>query len=212
MRSRIVSTFLRWPLQSRRAAEHVVRHRRRRHPEQVLQDPFSSHHGRRPVGMGRHHQHRPLAENSPARVIGQRDPPEVTSVDTWYPVVSCEPFVDEGVIRVHQIEDAAVFLNDALKEEQRFLAERAAQIVVEVDELRRQRRHVAEVPEIQPLPCEVRRERRRLGIGQHAPDLRAQHTRFAEFGTARDLQQLVVRNPAPQEERQTRGQSRSLMR
>ena len=58
---------------------------------------------------------------------------------------------------------------------------------------------------MQPLDGEVVDERPGAGIGQHAPDLRLQHRRIAERAPLRRIEQRLVGNAAPQEERQARG-------
>src|SRR5436190_838212 len=55
------------------------------------------------------------------------------------------------------------------------------------------------VARIAPLPSRPR-------VGQHAPDLLFEHRRLAQLSTARRVQQFVVWNAAPEEERQPRRQ------
>ena len=81
-----------------------------------------------------------------------------------------------------------------------------AQVVVEVGELERVGLLVPQVAQVQPLAGEVLDERVRLRIGQHAPHLLLEHRRLLQLAPRRRVEQLVVRNAAPQEERQPRRQ------
>ena len=59
-----------------------------------------------------------------------------------------------------------------------------------------------EVAQVQPLRGEVADHRARPGIGQHPPDLPFEHRRLVELPGRGDLEQFIVRDAAPQEERQ----------
>ena len=87
------------------------------------------------------------------------------------PVVLGQPLVHERIVRAQQIERAAVFLHDAFDEELGFAPERLAQVVVEVRERPGIRARGGEVAQVQPLACEVRDQRVRLGGREHAPHL-----------------------------------------
>ena len=78
------------------------------------------------------------------------------------------------------------------------------QLVVPVgieDAVGRGRRQVAQ---IEQLLGEVRDQRVRPRVGEHAPHLLLEHASAAQPPLRRDGDQLVVRNAAPQEERQPR--------
>ena len=64
-------------------------------------------------------------------------------------------------------------------------------------------RHVADV---QPLAGEVVDQRLRARVGQHPLHLPLQHVRVAQLPRDGQIQQLVVRDAAPEEEREARGQ------
>ena len=59
---------------------------------------------------------------------------------------------------------------------------------------------------MQPLRGEVVDERPRSRVGQHAPDLPLEDRRLVQLAGDRHVQQLIVRNAAPQEEREPRRQ------
>ena len=63
-----------------------------------------------------------------------------------------------------------------------------------------------QVPQLQPLAGEVGDQRLGARIGQHPAHLRRVHARVAQPALLRQAQQLVVRNAAPEEERQPRRQ------
>ena len=59
---------------------------------------------------------------------------------------------------------------------------------------------------MQPLRGEVRDERPGARIGEHAAHLPLENHRLVQLARDRHIQQLVVRDAAPQEERQARGE------
>ena len=136
----------------------------------------------------------------------QGDAPEVVAVDTRHPVVRRDPLVEERVVRGEQVGHAAVFLDDAPEQKLRLGAEPLPQVVVEVGEGARVGRDGVEVPQVQPLRREVRGQGLGAGVGQHAPHLGPQHVGVAQAARRRHVDQLVVGQAAPQEERQARGQ------
>ena len=69
-----------------------------------------------------------------------------------------EAFVEEGVIGAEEIQNAAVFANDAVGEHFGLAAQRLAEVVVEVGEGARVGCDRAEVAQEEPLVREVRHE------------------------------------------------------
>ena len=165
-------------------------------------------HRRGPRRVRRHRQDAALAQQPAAlAVLVERDAAEAAAVDVRNAVVLRQPLVDERVVGAQQIEHAAILAQDAVEEELRLLPERLPQVVVEVRE--------------QP---HVRRDRRR-GCAGAATARRSWSTSARDASSAsirrtcrsstagscslsgnRHVQQLVVRNAAPQEERQPRRQ------
>jgi hypothetical protein len=66
--------------------------------------------------------------------------------------------------------------------------------------------HVIELAQIQPLTGEVLDDGVRFRVGEHARDLLLQYLRIAEAPLCSDVEQLIVWDAAPQEERQPRGE------
>ncbi len=66
---------------------------------------------------------------------------------------------------------------------------------------------VAHAANVEPLLREVRHERRRARVGEHALDLLLDDARVAELAALGQRQQLVVGHAAPEEERQARRES-----
>ena len=74
-----------------------------------------------------------MAENPPAvTLIVQRHPPKSASVDVRNLVMPGEPFVQERVTGIDEVEHAAVFAENVLKQELRLPPEGLPQVVVEV--------------------------------------------------------------------------------
>ena len=79
----------------------------------------------------------------------------------------------------------------------------AAQVVVEVRRFGLNGRQLAK---IEPLAGEILDERVGLAVGEHPLHLLLQRRRVAQPALGRQVEQLVVRNAAPQEEREARGE------
>ena len=80
--------------------------------------------------------------------------------------------------------------------------ERLAQVVVEVRELVLVWDDVAQVPQLQPLAGEVVHERARARSASMRRTCRSQHGWVLQLPLARHVEQLIVGNAAPEEERQ----------
>ncbi len=90
-------------------------------------------------------------------------------------VVLRQALVDKRVIRVDQIGDRPVFMDNAADEQLHFLRHRAAQIVVEIGELGGHRNLRLQGAQSEPLAGQVVDERFRFRIGQHALHFAFQH-------------------------------------
>ena len=115
-----------------------------------------------------------------------------------------QPFVDEGIAPVDEVEDAPVLADHVLDEQLRLPAHREAEIVLEVGEARAIARDRFERAELQPLPAEVLGQRVRPGIPQHAAHLRRQHHGIAQRARIGGPAQARVRHARPDEVRQAR--------
>ena len=113
-----------------------------------------------------------------------------------------QPLVDERVVRPQQVEHVVVFRHDAPEQQLGLALEGLPEVVVEVREHAGVGNLRGKVPQIQPLPGEVGDERLRTGIGQQTPDLPLEHRRILQFPGDGQAEQLVVRDAAPEEERQ----------
>ena len=138
---------------------------------------------------------------------GLSGPSEIASharaVDVRNAVVTRQPLVHEREVGVEQVDDAAVLLHDRAEEQLRLALERLAQVAVEV---RRVGPGILQVAQQQPLAGEVADERLGARVGQHAAHLLFERRRILERAALRRREQLVVRDAAPEEERQPRRQ------
>ena len=133
-------------------------------------------------------------------------PPEPGAVDAGNAVVLGEALVQERVVGPQQVEHAAVLVDHAPDEPLRLLPHRLPQVVVEIGEeaaVRAQRREVAQP---QPLPREVAGEVERARVGEHPARLPLELGGVAQLAAYRRVEQLVVGQAAPEEERQPRRQ------
>src|SRR5690606_17045747 len=115
-----------------------------------------------------------------------------------------EALVDERVVGGNQIDDAAVVAQLALEKQRRLLEKRRAQVFVELRKDVGVREMTGCLPDAEPLAAETLHQSARAGIAQHACDLLLQDLGIRELLANRQTSQLVVRNTAPQEKRQSR--------
>ena len=194
-------------LRVRLQVRNIRRRRRRRRAQQVVQNPLAALHHRRAVRVGRHRQDAALPQQAAAIRIGQRHLAELRAVDIRDAVVLRQALIEERVVRVQQIQHAAVFAQDVLEEQLGLLLEALAQAFVELGEDVRDRASAA--PD-----CECRATARRNSTtsalrraDRPAAGVPAGRARPGPsaclFG---QVQQLVVGNAAPQEEGEPRRQ------
>jgi hypothetical protein len=115
-----------------------------------------------------------------------------------------EPLVDEGVVSRQQLHHPAILLDDALEEELSLGDEVLTQVVAEVREDHVVGQCAGDVAKPEPLRGKVRRQRLGAGILQHAAHFAVENRRILQQPFACHVEELIVRNAAPQEERQTR--------
>ena len=188
---------------------HVRRRRRRRRAEQVLEHPLAAQHDRGPVGIGGHRQDARLAEQPLPRRIGHGDAAEVAAVDVLDAVVPREPLVQEGVVGAQQLEHDCDRRAPGSRRRARSPCAIASRSVssksgneVRIGILR------LDVAHVQPLAHEVVRS---SASPRGSAIMRAHLLRTSTPGPsagpcAASVEQLVVGDALPQEERQPRGQ------
>ena len=192
-------------LAARLQVGHVGRRGRRRGPEQVLEHPLAAGHRRRPVRVGGEGQDARLPQDARPPVVGPRHPPEVVPVNVGNPVVLGEALVHEGVVGRHQLGQRPVVAHLRLEEELGLPLHRGAQVLVEHGEHRRVRPRVAEPAQPEPLGREAVGQRApRAGLGQHAAHLGLEHRRLLQRSRDRRVEQLLVGDAPPEEEREPR--------
>ena len=152
-----------------------------------------------------HDKYAAVSEEPAPVVVGDLNPAEMRAADVGDTVVLREPLVDERVVRGQQIEHASIFAENAACDELRFTAEALAEVLVEILISLRIGEYGRQVPEKQPLADEIRDERVGARIRQHPADLLFQDFRIAKLAAAGHFEQLVVRDAAPQKERQPGG-------
>ena len=91
-----------------------------------------------------------------------------------------EAFIQERVVRLQQIEDAAIFAQDAFEEEFRFLAKGLAQVVIEVGKESQIGRERFEIAQVEPLLGKIADQASRARVRQHPPHLFLEHARVCE--------------------------------
>src|SRR5437762_486763 len=114
-----------------------------------------------------------------------------------------EPLIQECVVGVEKVHDAAVLFDYALEKQFRLTAHRLPQVIVEIRKEPRVRARSGEIPEVQPLLGETAHEGFRTRIGHHAPHLFLEYSRILKLASDGKVEQFIVGNAAPQEKRQT---------
>ncbi len=143
-----------------------------------------------------------------ARLVVERHATEVAALDRLDAVVHRQALVEEGVVRGQQLEHAAIAAQDAVDEQPQFFLEHPAGIEqsARVGELASVRGDLVQLGDVEPLEREIVAERLGPRVGKHPAHLSGQHVGFAEARFGGELQELLVRQAAPQEEGQTRRQ------
>ena len=176
--------------------------------EERFEEPLAPLDRRRAGHVRRDRQQRALAEQPAPHVElrSQRHAAELRSVNVGDPVVLREPLIDEGVIGREQVQDAAVFVNDAAEEQLDLAPESFAQRAIEVRKQVHDGLAGLHAANVQPLPREVFDERVRARVGDHPLDLLLEHLGVVQTTLRGKLDQLLVRDAAPEEEREARGE------
>src|SRR5688572_10815348 len=136
-----------------------------------------------------------MPEQSAPRLVFQRNTPEAAAAEVGDAVMACESFIDESVVSVDQIENAAILANDCFEEQFRLAPKRVAQVAVDV---LRAGRHVVELTQQHPLAREAVHERACPLIGQHSPGLPLQLDGVVKPAGCRDFEKLGIRDAAPE--------------
>ncbi len=189
-----------------RQARHIRRRWRGRRSQDVFQQPLSPDHRRRAGRIRRDRQDAGVTQQPSSRAIRIRHATEMHAVNTRDPVVLGKTLVDERVVRAQHVDNGAIVPKLVLEKQLRFLLHRITQVLVERNIGGRIRYQVPEAPQLQPLDRKVFDQRPRSGIGEHAPNLLIENGRIAELAPGREVQELIVRDAAPQEKGQARRQ------
>src|SRR5262249_30154186 len=115
-------------------------------------------------------------------------------------IVAGEYSIQIRVIRTDQIENAAVVVDHTADEQARLLLESGFQCIVEVRIDLRVGLNVFDTAQSQPLRGKVVRQSPRARIGQQAADFAVEDSCVSQHSAGGDIEQLVIRNAAPQEE------------
>src|SRR4051812_31304647 len=128
----------------------------------------------------------------------------MTAVNARNAIMSRQLLVEKRLVGRQQIDDAAVLLELSIEEQLHLPGKGDAQVVVEPGELLVQiRRQQPDVAGLQPLLEEVLHERRaRTRVGEQAPPLSIEYGRLVQRPADGGIEQRIVGDAAPQEERE----------
>src|SRR5262249_29216620 len=147
-----------------------------------------------------------LPEQAKTVFVLQRDPAELRPRDSLNPVMASQTIIEEGMIRRHQIDDAAILQEDTADEQLGFRREVFAQRLVESLEDRRIGLYEIETVQSQPLHRKAADKARRFRIRQHPLDLSIDRARLAQTFRNREVEQFFVGSCVPEKEGKTRRQ------
>ncbi len=147
----------------------------------------------------------PFTQQAASRVEfrSECDAAELAPVNIRDPIVFGQPFIDERVVRRQQIEDIAVFVNDAAEEEFDLTPEGLPEVVIKIRKQRYRRVRRFQAAQLQPLSGKIDHKRIRLRIRQHPSHLTLERRGIAEFLLIRKAHQFIIRTRTPEEERQS---------
>src|SRR5262245_56860033 len=187
---------------------HVGRRWGRRRGKNVLEQVFPADRRRGSGRIRRHRENGSLAEQAKTILIGERDRPEVAAVYARDAVVPRELLVEKRLVGGQQVCDAAVFFQLSVEKQLDLPDECHSQVVVEPGKpLVEIRRDQPDISYLQPLFEEVLHQRRaRAFVAQQPPYFPLEHRRLVQLPADGRVEQLVIGDAAPQEERQTRRQ------
>ncbi len=144
-----------------------------RNTKDIFENPLAARDRRCAIVGRRHHQQASFSQQpSPRIVFFKCDPAEMASANVRDSIVPRETLIDEGVIRVEQIDDASIFAKNRFKHQLHFTAERQPEILIELFIFRLR---VLQVAKVQPLFGEIIHQRLRAWIGEHPLDLALEH-------------------------------------
>ena len=147
-----------------------------------------------------------LAEQPEAPLVGQRHAAEVAAVDVVDAVVPRQLLVEERVVGAQQLVNRPILADLALEEQLRLRRHRLAQRVVEVGEHRWSGVDAWMLRTWSHCPTKSFMNR----VARRSASMRftccVEHRRILQLALRREVEQLVVGNAPPQEERQPRRQ------
>ena len=187
-------------------ARDARRRVRGRRGQQVVEDPLAAQHRRRARRVGRHREDAALGQHTAPRRAGEVDLPELLPLHPGDPVMAGQPLVEERVLAIQEIEDAAVLPDHALQEQLGLPAHGEAQVVLERGETFPVGRDRLQGAELEPLPAEGLHEGTGPGVLEHPTDLRGQDGGIVEGALSGGAEQLLVGHAGPEEIREARGQ------
>src|SRR5436309_12838609 len=95
---------------------HVWQRWRRRRSKDVFENPLAANHRRGPRGIRGHRENAALAQQpAPVALLVQCDAPKAAAVHVGNPVMLRQPFIQERVVRLQEVEHTAVVAEDRLK-------------------------------------------------------------------------------------------------
>src|SRR6185295_18626202 len=115
---------------------------------------------------------------------------------------------EEGVVRGHQVDNAAIAAQHAVDVQFQFLFHQSALIqqATGLRELAAVRSNLVQLGNVKPLERKVVDQRFRSRVCKHSLDLLRHHRRITETRRDSEVEEFLIRQAAPQEKRKARRQ------
>ena len=185
---------------------YIGRRRRRRSPQEILQNPLTPNHRRRPRRIRSQRQNRTVRQQAATRRALKRDALKPKPIHPRNPVIPGQRTIQIRELPVNQLQQIPILAEHLTHEHLRLTPHVPQQLVIHQRELHRIRLLPVQRPQIQPLPGKILHQIRGLRILQHPPHLTRQHRLIPQLLLLRQLQQFLIRHAAPKKIRKTRSQ------
>ena len=168
--------------------------------EERFHDPFAAENRAGAGGIGSERVDGGHAGDATAVFVGELDFAEFGAGDVGDFVDFREAFVGEGVVRIDELEERGIGLDDVIKNGSDFRDHGALEFGIELGEFFGVGPDFgAETFEVEPLEGEPFAERFGFGIGEHAMDLLAIDVRIEKFAGFREREEFFIRHGRPEE-------------
>src|SRR5262249_25845802 len=144
----------------------------------------------------------PVAEYAPPLVVRVLHPAEFFTRDTVDPVVLRQALVEEGVIRIVELQQATIRFDEILEEQLSLAHHRLGELCGKIRIVERLGQYLCDILQAQPLRRETGGQRFRPRILEQALDFPLKNGGICETTPGGHIKKLFIGRRRPKEERQ----------